>query len=210
MGNKSYKKIYEKYKSIPENREERLNYIFDKLNIKDKDINAINNIIEDIKQKRKKNKKKISMVFYIVPEGIARPRKGRNRFYVPNIQKFYDCMDDYLKQHKELKDLYINTECKIDLRYYLKIPSDMKKYEKILAELKVIRSIKKPDWDNLGKGSDMLHRIMSDDSIIVDARVRKFYSFKPRIEVTLFYYDVNCVEYYEKYLNKLMKKGDNK
>ena len=33
---------------------------------------------------------------------------------------------------------------------------------------------------------------------------------KPRIEVTLFYYDVNCVEYYEKYLNKLMKKGDNK
>ena len=29
MGNKSYKKIYEKYKSIPENREERLNYIFD-------------------------------------------------------------------------------------------------------------------------------------------------------------------------------------
>ena len=210
MGNKSYKKIYEKYKSIPEDREERLNYIFDKLNIKDKDINDINNIIEDIKQKRKKNKKKISMVFYIVPEGIARPRKGRNRFYVPNIQKFYDCMDDYLKQHKELKDLYINTECKIDLRYYLKIPSDMKKYEKILAELKVIRSIKKPDWDNLGKGSDMLHRIMSDDSIIVDARVRKFYSFKPRIEVTLFYYDVNCVEYYEKYLNKLMKKGDNK
>ena len=43
MGNKSYKKIYEKYKSIPENREERLNCIFDKLNIKDKDINDINN-----------------------------------------------------------------------------------------------------------------------------------------------------------------------
>src|SRR5574344_1087507 len=115
---------YSKFESVPEDKEKRLNYLFDKYKInEDKLYEEINKI----KKNRKTNKKKLSLVFYIIPEGISRPRKGKYGFYVPNIQKFYDCMNDYLKIHSELADINIFTECKIDLKYYLPIPSSMNK-----------------------------------------------------------------------------------
>lgn len=195
-------KDYDKYIDIPEDRGERLDYIYKLLNIKEKDEIKIQEEISKIK-KLKKNKEEIRMVFYVVPEGIARPRKGKFGFYVPNIKKFYDVMDDYMKIHKELKNNVIFTECKIDCKYYLPIPSDMKKIEKILAELKYIRSIKKPDWDNLGKSTDMLHRLWMDDALVTESRVRKYYSFKPRIEIRIFYYSEICNSYHDTCIKKL-------
>ena len=191
---------YSKFESVPEDKEERLNYLFDKYKInEDKLYEEINKI----KKNRKTNKKKLDLVFYIVPEGIARPRKGKYGFYVPNIQKFYDCMNKYLDIHEELKELNIISECKLDLRYYLPIPSDMRKYEKILAELKYIKPIRKPDWDNLGKGTDMLQRLMLDDSLVTMAIVRKFYSFKPRIEVRITYFTNSDNSYHELCIKKM-------
>lgn len=201
---KDYKKEYLEFKEIPEDKEERIKYIKKLLNWKDRDEISLNKEINNIKNNRK-NKKIIKLVFYIVPEGIGRPRKGRNKFYIPNIQKFYDCMNDYLKVHKELSTLKIFTECKLDLKYYLKIPSDMTKIQKMLAELKYIRHIKKPDWDNLGKGSDMLHLLWLDDCLVSDGRVRKFYSFKPRIEVRIVYYNCHQNSYHKKSIEKLFK-----
>jgi len=50
-----------------------------------------------------------------------------------------------------------------------------------------IRPIIKPDWDNIGKiVCDALnHIVYRDDAQIVDARVRKFFSERPRVAVTL-------------------------
>ena len=207
MGN-NYKKEYEKFEDVPEDKKERLQYIYKKLNIKEKDIETINDIISKIKIHNKNNRIEKKMVFYIKPEGISRPRTrfGGKGFYVPNIQKFYKCMNDYMDVHKELYGLNIISDIRIDLQYYLPIPSDMKRLEKLLAELKIIRSIKKPDWDNLGKSSDMLNKIWLDDSLIVDARVRKFYSFKPRIEVTIWYYESTPIEYYNKVFKKVLER----
>ncbi len=51
----------------------------------------------------------------------------------------------------------------------------------------IIRPTKRPDWDNIGKiVSDALNELAyHDDSYIVDARVRKWYSDTPRVEVEI-------------------------
>ena len=68
-------------------------------------------------------------------------------------------------------------------------------YEKIFAELGLIRPIAKPDWDNLGKTySDMIQgSLLYDDELIVEGISRKFYSMKPRIEISISYMkDIDC------------------
>lgn len=46
------------------------------------------------------------------------------------------------------------------------------------------RPVVKPDWDNGGKLTDALNLIVwVDDKQIVDGRVRKFYSDRPRTEI---------------------------
>lgn len=205
MKKKSKKADYSKYENVPSDKLERLVYVKNLLSISKKDEMLVEEIKEQIKNIKKRTKKTCRLTFYIVPEGISRPRSGKYGFYVPNIKKFYDCMNEYLKSHSELNNLNIISECKMDLKYYLPIPSDMRKIEKYLAELKIIKSIKKPDWDNLGKSTDMLSKLWIDDSIANDVRVRKFYSFKPRIEVRILYYTTNTNSYHELCIKKMKK-----
>lgn len=200
---------YEKYKDVPEDKHERMIYLYDKFNVKDKDLNNIKGIISEIREYKKHNRKSIKMIFYIVPEGIGRPRLGfGRRFYVPNIQKFYDYMDYYMEKNSELFNGHIFSECTMDLKYYLPVPSDMTKSEKILAEMKLIRCTKKPDWDNLGKSTDMFHKFILDDSLVTESRVRKYYSFKPRIEIKINYYEKSTNSYHRKSLKKLKGGSD--
>ena len=205
MKRKSKKADYSKYENVPSDKLERLVYVKNLLSISKKDEMLVEEIKEQIKNIKKRTKKTCRLTFYIVPEGISRPRSGKYGFYVPNIKKFYDCMNEYLKSHSELNNLNIISECKMDLKYYLPIPSDMRKIEKYLAELKIIKPIKKPDWDNLGKSTDMLSKLWIDDSIANDVRVRKFYSFKPRIEVRILYYTTNTNSYHELCIKKMKK-----
>lgn len=204
---RKYELEYEKYKDIPEDKDERLEYLYAQLNIKDKDKLKIKELKKEIINKRVFEAKKIKLTFYIIPEGIARPRQGRGIFYVPNMKKFYDCMEDYMSVHEELKDLNIVSEIIMDCKYFRPFPSDATRLEKILMEQKIIRNLKKPDWDNLGKGTDMLHSIWLDDCLVTDARVRKYYSAKPRIEIRLQYYPNQTNSYHEKYINKLLKRS---
>lgn len=47
-----------------------------------------------------------------------------------------------------------------------------------------LRPTKKPDWDNVGKMIDALNLVVwTDDAQIVDGRVVKFYSEKPRLVI---------------------------
>ena len=50
-----------------------------------------------------------------------------------------------------------------------------------------LRPLRKVDWDNAGKIiCDSLNQIAyHDDSQVVDGRVRKFYSLRPRVQVTI-------------------------
>lgn len=70
---------------------------------------------------------------------------------------------------------------------YYDIPkSTSKKKRKEMLDHK-IRPAKKPDWDNIGKiVCDSLNLVAyHDDSAVVDAQVRKFYSENPRVDVTI-------------------------
>lgn len=204
------KNDYSKYEDVPEDKNERLEYVVKLLKLKDKDLSLVGELIEGIKAKKRNNVEIINMTFHITPEGIARPRKGLYGFYVPNIQKFYTYMKEYLKIHNELSDISIFSECKMDCKFYFPIPSDMRKMEKFLAELKVIKCIKKPDWDNVGKSTDMLHSLWLDDALVTDARVRKYYSFKPRIEIRIVYYTDHSNSYHELCIEKLLKQQARK
>lgn len=72
----------------------------------------------------------------------------------------------------------------LDVRMYMPVPRSKSNKWKADAIAGRIRPTVKPDWDNGGKLTDALNRIVwIDDTQIVDGRVRKFYSERPRTEV---------------------------
>lgn len=74
----------------------------------------------------------------------------------------------------------------VDIRTYMDIPSSKPKKWRAAALAGEIVPTKKPDWDNFGKILDALNLIVwVDDAQVVDGRVRKFYSDRPRMEITV-------------------------
>ena len=80
-------------------------------------------------------------------------------------------------------DTYVDLE----VIAYVKIPKSATKARRAKMLSGKIRPTTKPDWDNLGKlVSDALNGVAyDDDKRVVDARVRKFYSDRPRTQVTI-------------------------
>ena len=133
----------------------------------------------------------IGFTFNIIPKATPRPRSsrlpnGRMIFYVKGANEHKQFLKEYLRNEDiQLIDTPIKFECKT----YLPIPKGMPSIIKICAELGLIRPIVKPDWDNLAKTyCDMIQGlIIKDDRLIIEGRLRKFYSVKPRVEIDLFY-----------------------
>lgn len=73
---------------------------------------------------------------------------------------------------------------KVDVTAYMPIADSKPKKWKAAALTGGERPTKKPDWDNFGKILDALNLIVwTDDAQIVDGRVQKFYSDRPRMEI---------------------------
>ncbi len=126
------------------------------------------------------------------PFGKQRPRVvNRGSFstaYTPEKTVSYENLVKLMYQ-QAAKDRIFKDGDMLDVRIiaYYEIPkSTSKKKRKEMLEHK-IRPTKKPDWDNVGKiVCDSLNKIAyHDDSAIVDAQVRKFYSEQPRVDVTI-------------------------
>lgn len=68
---------------------------------------------------------------------------------------------------------------------FMAIPQSQSNKKREMMAAGQIRPLKKPDFDNVGKIiCDSLNGIAYyDDAAVADARVRKFYSNKPRVEV---------------------------
>ncbi len=159
------------------------------------------------------------------PEGTHRPRFRmikKNNFnraalvdkefvhvYTPNAQDDFNYMRK-ITEEKELIDIdgLINTPCIIRYDAYYKTPTYFNTTDTFLAEIGLFRpSISKPDWDNLGKKyCDMYnHNIWLDDSLVMSGTVNKYYSIKPRVEITLWY--MNCV-YNKNQYNSIINRKD--
>ena len=80
----------------------------------------------------------------------------------------------------------MSTPCTIDISIYLKTPTSFNIMKKVLAELGFIRPWNRSDWDNFAKTvcDQIQHGMLSDDSLIIEGSVKKFYSIKPHIDVS--------------------------
>ena len=76
---------------------------------------------------------------------------------------------------------------KIELKFYRPIPKALSVKKSLQAEEGKIRPISKPDVDNYVKGvKDALKGVIwQDDSQVVDLIAGKWYSNKPRVEITI-------------------------
>lgn len=126
------------------------------------------------------------------PFGKQRPRVvSRGTFskaYTPKETVNYENLVK-LMYSQAAKGKMFSEGTMLDVRIiaYYDIPkSTSKKKRKEMLEHKS-RPAKKPDWDNIGKiVCDSLNLVAyHDDSAVVDAQVRKFYSENPRVDVTI-------------------------
>ena len=149
----------------------------------------------------------ISFCIYTDPKATPRPRINNftHTFYVKgaanNGKQFKKWMDT-------IEHPFISTPFKFQCDTYSQTPKSMNKVDTILAEFGLVRPISRPDWDNLGKTySDMIHEsLILDDSLIIDGRVRKFYSIRPRVEIFIEYMD----RYDSSYNENKMKGRENR
>lgn len=197
------KEYNELYGDIPKDYEGRLEYLLNKMNLKrfSEPVYKYMKKIRDIKWKD------ISYTIYLLPKATPRPRSGKNGiFYVKGAKDNKKFFQNYLiDQDIDL----IKTPCKFKCISYFPIPNSMSNIEKIAAEMGLIRPISRPDWDNIGKAyCDMIQDLLIyDDSLIIEGISKKFYSIKPRIEITISY-----MEDFDSQFNKkkiLNKKGGN-
>ena len=200
MTKKELLEYEEKYGSIPNDRDERLQFIMSKAKDQDRTFSSVPKEIERI---RKIKWKTIKYVIYLIPKASPRPRKSMNgHFYVNGAADNKRFFKNFYKE--TLDTPIIDTPCKFYCDSYLPIPSDMSLVNQFLAEVGLIRPLKKPDFDNLAKTySDMTQGILLfDDALIIEGISRKWYSCKPRIEITFKYMEEYDSEYNRKRIFK--------
>lgn len=129
----------------------------------------------------------IDLLISDVPKASKRPRKGKYSFYVPDACKNKKEIQEAIKE--QLPDDFIKGESEvyIDIKCYIKTISGFSKLDKELAEDGHIRPITKPDVDNYMKTYlDAFNGYLwMDDGQVVDARLRKYYSENPRVEINI-------------------------
>ena len=207
MLKKNLEEYSSKFKHISKNQLERIQDYIDENNFSEKDLKKFDNECKRINEIETET---LRMIFYIIPESTPRPRMNflHGNFYVKNAKSNNDFIKILMDREKFLNDYYIYTPCYFQCDMYFPIPSNMSKVDTLLAELGVIRPCNNKDWDNLGKTySDMIQKyLLINDSLITTGISRKFWSLKPRVEITLKYlidfdckYNKNVVEHSQAY-----------
>lgn len=125
------------------------------------------------------------------PYGKGRPRFAPNgHAYTPEKTADYERLVqlEYATQVRGKDKNIPEGVCLVIKVYaYYPIPKNTPKWKIPYMLDGTIRPLNKPDWDNIAKIiADSLNGVAyHDDAQIVDGMVRKFYSDKPRVEVTI-------------------------
>ena len=210
MTKKDIQEYEDKYGEVPTDRDERLEYIMSKAKDRSRTFSPVKKEMERI---RKIKWKTLKYTVYLVPKASPRPRRSMNgHFYVNGAA---DNKRFFKNFYKETLDVpIIDTPCKFYCDSYLPTPNDMSLLNQFLAEIGLIRPIKKPDFDNLAKTySDMTQGVLLfDDALIIEGISRKWYSAKPRIEITFKYMEEFDSDYNKKRISKAVRHnlGDEK
>lgn len=213
---------YDKYGLIPNDQQERLEWMVDNFNLTDKKIKEILNAKQYIMDNLSYYDFKI--VLYEEPAGTPRPRfKLVNRYNLANAAmtngqfvKVFSITgaEDrrFMRQlitSGELQEFQqlLYTPCRIEFNAFIHTPSNFNIVQKFLAEIGLERPINKPDWDNIGKKySDMMNgNIWLDDTLVIDGTIRKFYSIKPRVEINISFANILYNKYQYMSTVKILK-----
>lgn len=210
MKNKKQKilEYYDKYNHIPKGYIERLEWLYETLNIDDKKSDEILRARENFINTTYYNT--INLVFYEIPEYTPRPRAriinkagvinaatGNNSFiqvYSITGRQNREYMEMYTKQNLSELERLLCTPCDIEYNTYFPTPSYYNKTQIFLAEIGLDRPIIKPDFDNIEKSyaDAFTGNIWIDDIVVVDASFHKYYSVLPRVEIILKYSNQLC------------------
>ena len=135
---------------------------------------------------------KVKFVVLGSPQGKGRPRFSRHgeklitRTPEATVQYENLIVTEYRRQ---CGDCRFGESDMLDLRVFAfyEIPKSTSKKKQKAMESGEIRPTKKPDFDNIGKVvADSLNGVAyRDDAMIVDAQVRKFYSYNPKLEISI-------------------------
>jgi len=176
--------------NIPNDDEERLEYILGKKAGNSKFKDELDKVINKF---RKIKKKKIEFTWYKVLKPSARPRvntrMGFVHTYVPLAAENGKQFEKFCKENNLP---YIDTPCEFNIKIYQKTPSAFSIKNKVLAELGFIRPWNRVgDFDNYAKSiaDAAQHGMLSDDCLIISSKIEKFYSIKPRVFVQIIYYE---------------------
>lgn len=136
-----------------------------------------------------KLKKTVSFTILGDPSAWNRAIKTKTHFYDPNVGYKAYLVDAILNT---FGTTFVPTQeaVEIEIRVFKPIPKTTPIYKRIAMEKGIIRPISKPDFDNYAKNvADALNTIFySDDAQIIGGIVEKYYSEKPRLEITLHYF----------------------
>jgi len=132
---------------------------------------------------------KVSFAIEGEPKGKGRPRVPKSGYaYTPEDTVMYENLVK-VEYKRQCGRVFFDKDSALDVRItaYYGIPGSKSGKKKKLMADGIIRPTKKPDIDNICKIiCDSLNKIAyHDDSQIVDCQVRKFYSERPRVVVTI-------------------------
>lgn len=132
----------------------------------------------------------MSIMFTVLGEPVGKARQRVTRFgtYTPEATTMYENLikTEYRRQCRDHR-FDDKQPLRMEIRAEYLIPATASKVKRAAMLRGEIRPMKKPDWDNVGKVvSDALNKLAyRDDTQIVDCTVRKFYSDRPKITVSL-------------------------
>lgn len=145
---------------------------------------------------------KIRMVIYGNPKAQKRHRFARQGNYVKTYDPSKSDKEDLICQILKYRpEKPFDCPIKLICMYYMPIPKSYSKRKKLRLSNEMTPHIKRPDLDNLDKiFMDILSSIFyNDDSQVFIKESYKYYSDKPRTEITLETYPIYGLFYKERY-----------
>lgn len=128
----------------------------------------------------------ISITLSGIPRPKGRPRFGKGRIYTPTSTKSYEAGLKLVVRRAMDGRQPLQGALVLIVKAFLPIPKSWSKKKKSMAMESKIFPTGRPDADNLLKSVDALNGVVwEDDAQVVDARVAKFYSQEPRLEIVV-------------------------
>lgn len=209
-----------KYGDIPLDYRERLEWMCDKYKLSTTDMDYI--LFERDRRMNSLYYTTIRVILYRIPEGAKRPRyrfvsrqnlisaakenPGYVHVYSPDAAANHNYMKKLVSDQEFIQlDHIICTPCDVHYKAYFPTPKSYNKYETFMAEIGLNRSLVKPDFDNIEKlYADMYNsNVWIDDALTIDAKIGKYYSILPRVEIDLKYLNaVFCKQQFDNITNR--------